>query len=108
MPNRWKKDLDQVINELRESPRKLEYNLNWIFRTVRAPSVEALALELTERVRRGELKAIYRVLSPDTKSGIAEYKDFLDIPEEVYDDTADRTIQVVPSRDLEIIYKAAA
>jgi hypothetical protein len=82
MTDQWKERLDKVVHELRDStePREYdEYDLHSIFRVVGAPTTEDLAMELTERIQRGELAAIYRVLSPQTTSGIAEFHKFTDI-----------------------------
>lgn len=107
----WRSELDEVIGELvrsaSESLRK-EYDINRIRRRVSPPNAEALALELSRRVVNGQLSAIYRVISPETKSGIAEYNRFSDIPDEIYDETSDRTVHIEPYRDVELIYRGRA
>lgn len=104
----WKRELDQVIAELvlsaTQSPRK-EYDINRIKRRVEPPNAEALALELSRRVFDGQLAAFYRVLSPETKSGIAEFDRFSDIPKEIFDETSDRFFHIEPYRDVELIYR---
>jgi hypothetical protein len=107
MTDTWQVKLDKVVHELKDSPGAQEYDLRRIFRLVGAPTVEDLAMELTERIQRGQLAAVYRILSPQTKSGIAEFRRFSDIPEEIYDENVDETIHVQPFRDMEIIYRAA-
>lgn len=104
----WMNELDRVVGELvqstTQSPRR-EYDINRIRRRVGPPDAEALALELSKRVIGGQLSAVYRVISPETKNGIAEFKRFSDIPDEIYDETSDRTIPVEPYRDVELIYR---
>lgn len=103
----WQLKLDDVLGELAQSNSQLgrkEFDLNRIRRLVGPPSSEELAFELTRRVVRGELSAIYRVLSPDTRSGIAEYEKLSDVPTEVYDETMDRRVHVEPYRDVELVY----
>lgn len=104
----WKSELDRVVGELVQSnsqtPRR-EYDINRIRRRVEPPDAEALALELSRRVIGGQLSAVYRVISPETKNGIAEFKRFSDIPDEIYDETSDRTLQIEPYRDVELIYR---
>lgn len=107
MKEQWKSKLDDIIYDLRVSTKHREYDINGIFRMVGAPTVEDLALELTERIQKGELKATYRILSRQTRSGIEEYQKFSDIPDEVYDKNVDETFHVEPYRDLEIVYQAA-
>jgi hypothetical protein len=104
----WKIELDQVVGELVQSTTqslRREYDINRIRRRVGAPDAEALALELSRRVIGGQLSAVYRVISPETKNGIAEFKRFSDIPEEIYDETSDRTVHIEPYRDVELIYR---
>lgn len=102
----WRAALDRVVSDIGKDRDSQEYDLNRIMRIVGAPTREALAAELTKRIQLGELKAVYRILSPETRSGIAEYDDFLKIPEQIYDETTDHTFQVHPNRDLEIVYRA--
>jgi hypothetical protein len=105
---KWMKELDNVVDELVQSagqtPRR-EYDINRIRRRVDPPSVEALALELTRHVANGELTTIYRVISPETKNGIAEFSDFNQIPDVLYDESSDREFDVKPYRDVELIYR---
>lgn len=104
----WKSELDQVVGELVQSTAQSlsrEYDINRIRRRVGAPDAEALALELSRRVIGGQLSAVYRVISPETKNGIAEFKRFSDIPEEIYDETSNRTVHIEPYRDVELIYR---
>jgi hypothetical protein len=103
----WQVKLDDVVEELARSntqPGRKEFDLNRIRRLVGPPSQEELAFELTRRVMSGELSAIYRVLSPDTRSSIAEYDKLSDVPTEVYDETMDRRVHVEPYRDVELVY----
>ncbi len=106
MVNRWRTALDRIVSDIEHSRDGQEYDLNRIMRSVDAPNQEVLAAELTKKVQLGILKAVYRVLSPETRSGIAEYDDFLEIPEELFDNTTDNMVKVQPGRDLEIIYRA--
>jgi hypothetical protein len=107
----WQVKLDDVVDELARSntqPGRKEFDLNRIRRLVGPPSPEELAFELTRRVVRGELSATYRVLSPDTRSSIAEYDKLSDVPKEVYDETMDRRVNVEPYRDVELVYRGPA
>nr|WP_319514378.1 hypothetical protein [uncultured Cohaesibacter sp.] len=107
MKGKWQKRLDDVISELKTSSAHREYDLPSIFSLVGSPSEEDLIVELTERMQRGELKAIYRVLSRETKSGIDEFQRFEQVPSEIYDENTDETFRVVPHKDIEIVYQAA-
>lgn len=102
----WRRRLDAAVDRLRTSPKVRELTFDRLRREVAAPSVDDLTRALTEYIVNGKIVPIYRVLSPETKSGISEYSNFSQIPSEVYDETTDRHVLVKPGENLEIVYQA--
>lgn len=102
----WKRRLAKAVHQLRTSEKIRELTLDRIRRDVAAPSAAALSEALTEYIVNGEIVPIYRVLSPETKSGIFEYNHVSEIPSIVYDETTDKNIVVQPGENLEIVYQA--
>jgi hypothetical protein len=103
----WKQRLTDLLEQMHSGRIGKEMTLSHIFREVGAPSQEELALELLRMQQSGDLVVRYKVLSPETREGLEEYERLKDIPSDMYDESTDRRFRVVPSRDLEIVYRAA-
>ena len=103
----WISRLDTLIERMKKSPTAIEYPFDRLGDLVDAPSKLELARELTRRVAQSEIRVVYRVISPTTGAGILEFDSILQIPSTVYDNTADLKFLIDPTKDVEIIYKAA-
>lgn len=103
----WISRLNTLIDRMKKSPSVIEYPFDRLGDLVGAPSKIELARELTERVTRSQIRVIYRIISPTTGTGLFEFDSILEIPPTAYDSTADVKFLVDPTRDVEIIYKAA-
>lgn len=71
----------------------------------RLPNVRPgdLAQALEDMQKQGLVQRIVRVESPTAGGGIEDYESVLDVPAEIYDWRAERTIRVKPA-DLEVVY----
>ncbi len=91
---------------MKQSSPPEEWELRQISRQIEPPSEVELATEMAKRIAAGELKIIYRIVSRKTGTGIGEYTNPLEIPSDIFDDTADVQMHVEPQRDVEIVYQA--
>lgn len=105
---RWQQRLKSLVSDMRRSERPVEYPFKRVFEIVDAPTSAALIEELTSLVGTGELKAVYRIRSKETGAGIGEYQKITEIPQTLYDETADREQRVELARDVELIYRTPA
>lgn len=103
----WKSRLSTLVQSMRRSDKAVEYPFRRVFEIVDAPAPAVLNAELTRLVGSGELKAIYRIRSRETGTGLADYKSISEIPQRLYDDTADRMQAIDFTRDVELIYRAS-
>src|SRR5262245_7323569 len=82
-----------------------EWDVRHLLRELRPTSREELFKTLTGLVISGELNAVYRVISPETKVGIAEFTYDQDLPAKVFDNTAGAYVLVDFSTNVEVIYR---
>ncbi|MCF7645985.1 hypothetical protein KQ944_12495 [Bacillus subtilis] len=104
----WLTLLDKLVSSMTNSSKRLEYPFNRILELVDAPSSTVLNLALSKLVLEHKLEVFYRIRSPLTGAGIKEFRSILDIPETIYDDTADNYFAVNIEKDVETIYRAPA
>lgn len=102
----WVQRLHRLISNMRASRQPVEYPAKRVVELVGAPNVAILNAELTKLIGAGELDAVYRIRSQQTGAGIAEFHSITDIPQRLFDDTADTYQDVVLGRDVETVYRA--
>ena len=83
-----------------------EYTFDRIFQLVQPRSVEALAAALEQLSRAGIVHRVYRVESPSTHVGIGDYDSITDIPNRLYDRSADEELEVDP-KSIRPIFRTA-
>ncbi|WP_327205835.1 hypothetical protein [Rhizobium beringeri] len=106
--NGWRERLRTLVSDMGRSEKHVEYPFKRVLEIVDAPTAAALNEELTKLVGIGQLDAIYRIRSQETGAGLAEFHNLMEIPTQLFDDTADRYQKVVLGRDVELIYRAPA
>ena len=87
----------------KHADRRAEFTLNDFCDEIEPKSRELMAVILGEFVRRGWLKLIVRVESPTKGGGIGEFDSIDAVPDFLYDERADRRIEVDPD-DLRVVY----
>lgn len=107
MKSNWQSRLRKVFLEMKAGSRPRSLSIPALKEIVNAPNSEELARYALTLADRGKIRVQYRVLSPDTKSPIAEYSHFYQIPKQVFDETSDTYVSVKPSRDVEIVYSVS-
>lgn len=103
---KWVHRLHRLISTMRASRQPVEYPAKRVVELVGAPNVSMLNEELTKLIGEGQLDTVYRIRSSQTGAGIAEYHSISEIPQRLFDGTADRYQDVVFGRDVEMIYRA--
>jgi hypothetical protein len=95
----------KLLELLKEPDR--EYTLeNLYLRVQPRPAPEQLSIILDQLRQQGAVRRIYRVVSPTSHIGIGDYASFDEIPDRLFDRTADREIQVEPE-NIRPIFKTA-
>ena len=91
------------LARLLTTSRHEEYTLNRLSDLIEPNSKEALAAALGELVRSGDIKLVFRVISPATRGGIAEFTSLDEVPPVVHDWRTDRDVEVTTD-DLRAVY----
>jgi hypothetical protein len=102
----WTQRLQSLVSNMRSSQRPVEYPAKRVVELVGAPNVAVLNEELSKLIGAGQLDAVYRIRSHQTGVGIGEFHSITEIPQRLFDDTADIYQDVVLGRDVEMIYRA--
>lgn len=103
--NSWRDKIEEVVREMEVGKRTSTLSLPAFNKLVNAPSYLDISAKLAEMAIEGRIKIKYRVLSPENKVQVAEYRRLFDIPTKVFDDTTDQDFMVIPSRDVEVVYE---
>lgn len=100
----WERRLDTEVGKLRNAQTYREVALNRIKDLVGAPSEAELIRALAKRVSEGNLRVVYRVVSPSTKATLATFKSPLDVPETMLDESTGEEIDIDRYRNVEPVY----
>ena len=100
----WEDRLDVEVGKLRNAQGYREVTLNRIKDLVDAPSEAELVRALAKRVSEGNLRVVYRVVSPFTKASLATFKNPLDVPETMLDESTGEEIDIDRYRNVEPVY----
>lgn len=103
----WHSKLKRVFKEMRNGSRPKSLSVPALKAIVGAPTSEDLASYVVELVDSGQIRVLYRVISPDTKATVAEYGFLYEVPPRIFDDSNDTYFHVKPSRDVEIVYSVS-
>lgn len=105
----WKRRLDSAIEAAKEKTAEDRTSniirIDSLIETTKAPSRSALLDAISERISSGSLSVIYKIISPTSKSVIAEYYSAREIPETIYDSTVGHDIVVDPLSNIEIAFR---
>ena len=104
----WKERLEDEVKKLRSARTYQELTLNRLKEVVDAPNEKELVRALTVKVLDGELKVIYRVLSPKTNAELASFDSPADVPRTILDESTGEDVEVNPFRDVEAVYVTEA
>lgn len=102
----WEKRLKSLLAEMQSDIKPDILTVAAISAYVRPPSEYALIVKAAELVGKGKLKIAYRVISPETKVVVREFEQLSDIPDYLFDESADAKFRVVTNRDVEMVFKA--
>lgn len=100
----WESRLDTEVGKLRNAQTYREVTLTRIKDLVGAPSEAELIRALARRVSEGNLRVVYRVVSPSTKASLATFRSPLDVPETMYDESTGQEIDIDRYRNVEAVY----
>jgi hypothetical protein len=90
------KTLSDRIRSIFEGEGRREYTFPHIVQKVGPAPVDDVATALSELTQKQEIEKVLRVESPTNAGGIGDFKNAQDVPDEIYDFRADRTIHVRP------------
>jgi len=80
----------------RKAPEDSVYTLGLLLQKLDVTSTEELASVLADLTHKGVVDKIVRLDSPSKSGGIGDYSSVTEVPSEVFDWRADRTIRVRP------------
>jgi len=93
------------VELLLDEPKGSEYSLEHLYKEIRPESISALAEMLDWLTAHKYLKLIYRIVSPNSRAGLAEFPSLSDVPDHVFDDVdTGRDIEVT-TRAIDVIYR---
>ncbi len=100
----WEERLEAEVGKLRNAQTYREVTLNRIKDLVGAPSEAELVRALAKRVSEGNLRVVYRVVSPFTKVSLATFESPLDVPDTIMDESTGEEIDIDRYRNVEPVY----
>jgi hypothetical protein len=103
----WQNKLKRVFVEMRDGRRPKSLSVPILKEIVGAPSTVDLVNYVVEFVENGQVRVLYRVNSPETKTSVAEFGLLYEVPPRVFDESSDSYFNVKPSRDVEIVYSVS-
>lgn len=80
------------------------YTFEHLIEVLSPSSPEVLSLLLGELQEKGLVEKVIRVESPSKKGGIGDFHSVVEVPDEMYDWRADRTVTVMPE-NLKVLFK---
>jgi hypothetical protein len=101
----WKDNLTRILNGL---PAGHEIELARLVVRANPPSSDEMADEILARAARGDISAVYRVYSPETRMPLQDFPSDTTPPSDIYDDTVGDTVRLAAGRDIELIVRGAA
>lgn len=100
----WKENLTRILKGL---PDGQEIELARLVVRSNSPSSDEMTAEILARAARGEISAVYRVYSPETRWPLQDFPSDTTPPSEIYDDTFGETVRLTAGRDVELIVRGA-
>lgn len=101
----WKESLTRILDGL---PDGQEIELARLVVRANPPSSDEMTSEILARAARGEISAVHRVYSPETRLPLQDFPSDITPPSEIYDDTFGETVRLTAGRDVELVVRGTA
>jgi hypothetical protein len=106
MPRFWeRRGLESRVREILRPDKELTFNQ--LVEKLSPTSVSEFARVLDKLTASKVIDQVIRVESPETHSGIREYKSIEDLPEKIFDEFTGRTIDVTPD-NVKVFFRPAS